>query len=105
MAITYELLDQIQDAIRCYERAEYNKDREGIALNKLGKLYSTLNENDKAAYYYKKNLERRDEEQLEGQETIDALLFLAQHCTITHNFDDAEKYCSRLLDYAGKEKE
>ena len=43
--------------------------------------------------------------QLEGQETIDALLYLAVYCRNTDNLDDAEKYCSRLLDFPGPEKE
>ena len=65
MAKCYETLPNKQDeAIKCYERAECNKDREGIALNALAKLYQDRGDLDKAAVYFKKNLERRDQEQV-----------------------------------------
>jgi len=106
MAKCYESLPgQHTQAIKCYERAEQNSDKDGIALNALAKLYQDLGDADKAAHYYKKNLYRRDQEQLQGQETVDALLFLAQHCKDKRLFHEAEDYCSRLLDCAGKEKE
>lgn len=37
-----------------------------------------------------------------GQETIDALLFLATYCKNKNNLQEAQYYCQRLLDYAGK---
>ncbi|EFA82826.1 anaphase promoting complex subunit 8 [Heterostelium album PN500] len=101
----YEILERIPDAIRCYERAEENYDRERVALSKLAKLYQDMQRNEEAAYYYKKNLYHRDNEKIDGQETIDALHFLAHHHKKLGQFDQAEKYCLRLLDYAGPEKE
>jgi hypothetical protein len=50
-------------------------------------------------------LDRRDAEGIEGQDTIDALTFLARHCKEIGDFDDAAKYASRLLDFSGREKE
>ncbi|KAF2073318.1 hypothetical protein CYY_005371 [Polysphondylium violaceum] len=101
----YEYIDRIPDAIKCYERAEENFDRERVAINKLAKLYQEMQNNEKAAYYYKKNLYHCDNEKIDGQEIIDALLFLANHCKNTNLLNQAEKYCLRLLDYAGPEKE
>jgi hypothetical protein len=42
MAESYEKLSRTEDAVKCYLRAEGNEDREGIALNKLAKLYNKL---------------------------------------------------------------
>src|SRR4051794_625391 len=95
----YEGLNRSKEAIKCYERAASNEDREGIALNKLAKLFQKLNDGNRAAFYYKKNLDVRDQEGVEGQDTIDALLFLANYCKNVGYFQEAEKYCQRLLDY------
>lgn len=58
----YENLKKIPDAIRCFERAEAT-DKEGTALFKLGKLYSEeMRDKQKAAIYYKKNLDLCDEQ-------------------------------------------
>ena len=43
-------------------RAESNGDREGIALHKLGYLYDKMGEKNRAAMYYKMNLDRMDDE-------------------------------------------
>jgi len=100
MAGSYESLNRIEEAIKCYERAECNNDREGIALSKLASLYKTIGQIGKAALYYEKNLNRRDQEEVEGQETVDALLFLANYYK-TSNINATEAYCLRLLEYAG----
>eukprot|EP01125_Pyxidicula_operculata_P014862 TRINITY_DN5005_c0_g1_i1.p1 TRINITY_DN5005_c0_g1~~TRINITY_DN5005_c0_g1_i1.p1 ORF type:complete len:389 (-),score=46.41 TRINITY_DN5005_c0_g1_i1:143-1309(-) len=106
MAECYEKVGNVEEAIKCYKRAECNKDREGLALNKLATLYRTRGNGSTAAYYYKKNLDRRDKEGLlPDQDTVNALLFLAQHCREIGLLDEAEGYCNRLLDYSGKEKE
>ncbi|EGG23458.1 anaphase promoting complex subunit 8 [Cavenderia fasciculata] len=101
----YETLQRIQDAIRCYERAEENFDRENVALSKLAKLYQEMQNHEKAAYYYKKNLLRLDHEKVDSKEIINALLFLANYHKNIKQYDECEKYCLRLLDYAGPEKE
>lgn len=106
LGVCYEQLDRNEDAIKCYERTEACRDTEvSFAFNKLGKLYHEMGDDDKAAYYHKKNLDKRDREQSDGNDTIEALLFLANHCKNIGNYKDAEKYASRLLDYSGKEKE
>ncbi|EFJ14516.1 hypothetical protein SELMODRAFT_268860 [Selaginella moellendorffii] len=100
-----EQLQMFDAAIRCYRRAVNNNDREGIALNKLAKLHSQLGQADQASYYYKKNLERLEADQSEGQDVVDALLFLATHSKNQGFLDDSEMYCMRLLDYGGPAKE
>jgi anaphase-promoting complex subunit 8 len=36
---------------------------------------------------------------------MEALLFLGTHCKETGNFEEAELYCTRLLDFGGPKKE
>jgi len=40
MGDAYDKLELVDDAIRCFKRAEANDDREGVAIIKLAKLYS-----------------------------------------------------------------
>jgi len=61
---------------------------------------------DEAAYYFKKNLDRRRKEGLPcDQDTVNALLFLAHHTKDKGWLKEAAGYCNLLLDYTGKEKE
>ncbi|XP_048229235.1 anaphase-promoting complex subunit 8 isoform X2 [Ricinus communis] len=107
MAQCYET-DQLQmreEAIKCYRRAANCNDREAIALHQLAKLHAELGRSEEAAFYYKKDLERMEAEEREGPNMVEALLFLAQHCREQKRFEEAEVYCTRLLDYTGPEKE
>lgn len=96
-----EQLQMHDAAIRCYKRAVSNNDREGIALNKLAKLFNQLGETEEAAYYYKKALERMEADRSEGQDIVDALLFLSTYCKNRRLLSEAETYCTRLQDYGG----
>lgn len=42
MGNCYEKLGKKNEATRCYERAENGKDKEGIALFQMGKLYDAM---------------------------------------------------------------
>lgn len=88
-------------AIRCYERAESNDDREGIALQELARLHHESGNDAQAATCYARNLALRDAQQLEGSDTIEALKFLAEHCKRKGELDKAEPFCTRLLDCGG----
>ncbi|XP_072983539.1 anaphase-promoting complex subunit 8 [Typha latifolia] len=107
MAQCYESapLQMLEEAIKCYTRAANCNDMEGIALHQLAKLHSILGHSEQAAFYYKKDLERMEAEERQGSNMIEALLFLAKHCKAMERFDEAEVYCTRLLDYTGPEKE
>ncbi|CAM6019838.1 unnamed protein product [Sphagnum balticum] len=100
-----EQLNMHDAAIRCYRRAVSNSDREGIALHKLAKLHESLGQADQAAYYYRKNLQRMEADQNEGQDFVDALLFLANYCKNQGSLEEAEKFCDQLLDHGGPAKE
>ncbi|GAV66253.1 TPR_1 domain-containing protein/APC8 domain-containing protein/TPR_11 domain-containing protein, partial [Cephalotus follicularis] len=107
MAQCYETeqLHMLEDAIKCYRRAANCNDREAIALHQLAKLHKHLGREEEAAFYYKKDLERMEAEEREGPNMVEALTYLATHCKTRNRFEEAEVYCTRLLDYAGPEKE
>lgn len=107
MAQCYESapLQMLEEAIKCYLRAANADDREGIALHQLAKLHSILGHSEQATFYYKKELERMEAEDRQGPNMIEALLFLAKHCKTENRFEEAEMYCTRLLDHTGPEKE
>jgi anaphase-promoting complex subunit 8 len=97
---------RLTKAIQCYLLAEScAATDDDVALHKLAQLYSRLGNVTKAAYFYKRSLDKRDREGVEVIEIVEALLFLARYCLAQGHLLDAEKYATRLLDYAGKEKE
>lgn len=100
-----EQLHMLEEAIKCYRRAANCNDREGIALHQLAKLHTELGHLEQAAFYYKMDLERMEAEERDGPNLIEALLFLAKHSKAEKRFEEAEMYCTRLLDYTGPEKE
>jgi len=125
----YRQLGQKQEAIKCYQRAEKNDDREGIAFAELARLFREVapaprhlmrctppprrvhrvpQEGDvsRAAHYYAETLKQRDmHHETAGAETQEALLFLANYCKETGALAQAQQYCQRLLDLGGAEKE
>ncbi|KAF3454077.1 hypothetical protein FNV43_RR04524 [Rhamnella rubrinervis] len=107
MAQCYETdqLRMLEEAVKCYKRAANCNDREAIALHQLAKLHCELGRLEEAAFYYKKDLDRMETEEREGPNMVEALLFLAQYYKGQKRFEDAEVYCTRLLDYTGPEKE
>ncbi|KAK4567560.1 hypothetical protein RGQ29_003363 [Quercus rubra] len=107
MAHCYETdqLHMLEEAIKCYRRAANCNDREAIALHQLAKLQYELGRPEEAAFYYKKDLERMEAEEREGPNMVEALLYLATYCKSQKRFEEAEVYCTRLLDFTGPEKE
>ncbi|MED6185362.1 anaphase-promoting complex component apc8 [Stylosanthes scabra] len=107
MAQCYETeqLRMLDEAIKCYKRAAACNDREAIALYQLAKLHAELGHPEEAASYYKKDLERMEDEEREGPNMVEALLYLARYYKLQERFEEAEVYCTRLLDYSGPERE
>lgn len=117
---TLQELKRWDEAIRCYERAVGCDDQEGLALGKLGYLYNRMAQEaqkdgrehekvrfymDQAAKYYTANLGMRDEEKLDGDETAQALRFLAEHWLSKNDLVKAKMYGVRLLDFPGHDKD
>jgi anaphase-promoting complex subunit 8 len=96
-------LKMFTSAIRCYQRAVANNEREGLALSKLATLHANKNEKA-AAHYYLLNLKRLDEEGVESGEKIEALEFLSQFYKKEGRLGEAEAACVRLLDVPGPAK-
>ena len=86
---------------KCFARLANSNDTEGITLHQLAKLHSMLGQSEEAAFYYKKDLERMAVEERQGQNFVEGLLFRAKHCKSIGRFEEAEHYCTRLLDYTG----
>lgn len=103
MAQCYETdqLRMLDEAIKCYRRAANCNDREAIALHQLAKLHSELGHLEEAAFFYKKDLERMESEEREEPKMVEALLYLAKYYRAQKRFEEAEIYCTRLLDYTG----
>lgn len=117
---TLQELHKWDQAIRCYERAVGCDDQEGLALSKLASLYERLARDaqrdgrqhervkaylDKAARYYEANLSKHDEEKLGGQQTVDALRFLAEYSFKRGDIAQAREYGNRLVDCPGHDKD
>jgi anaphase-promoting complex subunit 8 len=106
VASCLETLGAKREAVRAYARAlESENTRDPLALARLAALNTELGNVEQAAHYHKRHLDRRDEEQDDSQPTLEALLYLANYCKNAAKYTDAATYCSRLLDYPGKEKE
>lgn len=100
-----EQLRMVEEAIKCYRRAANGDDSEAIALRQLAKLYRELGRLEEAAFYYKKDLERMELEERDGPYVVETLLFLGDYYREQKRYEEAEVYCTRLLDYSGPEKE
>lgn len=99
--VSFFVIFKDREAIKCYRRAADCNDREAIALHQLAKMHKELGRFEEAAFYYKQDLERMEDEEREGRNTVEALLFLGQHCKDQKRFEEAIMYCNRLLDYTG----
>ncbi|AET01800.2 putative acetyltransferase A, auxiliary subunit [Medicago truncatula] len=107
MARCYETdqLRMLDKAIKCYRRAANYNNSEAIALHQLAKLHSELGRPEEAAFYYKKELESMESEERDGPHMVEGLLYLANYYKSIKRFEEAEVYCTRLLDYTGPERE
>ena len=105
IGLCYEKLDKKQEAIKCYEKAIFCKDREGIALYKMAKLYNAIGDIDKAAICFKENLCRNVNEEIDTDEMIESCLFLAKYYKNKGDLDDAYNILLKLKDYEGTEKD
>lgn len=121
---TFMQLHRQADAIRAYERALQQGDTEGVATQKLAALYNEKGQVEKAAECYLRHLELRHqvtnatasgaapanlEVMLRGlvveSTEAEAILFLATYHKDQGELETASTFCSRLLEYAGPEKE
>lgn len=117
---TYEGLTRLVDAAQCYERARECNSEDSSALSKLAYLYTRMASaaptegrskkvcnmlSERAAQYHLDNLKLKDHENIEDTETAEALKFLAQHYYFNASLKLAEKYCYRLMNFPGHEKE
>ncbi|WJX21337.1 anaphase-promoting complex component apc8 [Trifolium repens] len=107
MAKCYEngQLRMLDKAIKCYKREANDNYSEAIALHQLAKLHSELGCPEEAAFYYRKDLEKMESEERDGPNMVEAWIYLEKYYKSTKRFEEAEVYCTRLLDYTGLERE
>ena len=96
----YEKMDSRTEAQKCYEWSERVKDREAIALHKLGKLYVQTGDNEKAAICFVENIKRRDQEDVVCPETLEALQWLSEYYMRMKDHQKAYEYCLKLIDFS-----
>lgn len=68
-------------------------------------LFLEQGDSTQAAHYFRTMLRLREQQELSGPDTQEALLFLANYCKDTGALQEAQQYASRLLDFGGHEKE
>jgi len=63
MGCCYDKMGKANEAQRCYTRAENSKDREGIAIHQMGRLYNLMGPayELKAVHAFELNLRRKEE--------------------------------------------
>ena len=99
----YKAMGKNAEAMKCNERAERFKDKEGIALHKLAKLYVDVGDLDKAAICFQINLKRKEMETT--TETSEAMHFLAQYYKQQGKYPEALQYAKKLHERCGSERE
>ena len=99
----YKSMGKTAEAMKCNERAEKFRDKEGIALHKLAKLYVDVGDHDKAAICFQINLKRKEMET--SQETSEAMHFLAIYYKQQGKYPEALQFAKRLHERCGAERE
>ncbi|KAJ3451818.1 cell division cycle protein 23 [Anaeramoeba flamelloides] len=95
----HESLGQIQNAIKCYQRAEQNKDQKGyLPFKHLANLFETIGEIDTAAFYWQKTLSMIIQLGSDELLKIQPLYFLAEYYKNNYEISKAKKKCEELLD-------
>lgn len=62
LAACYEKTGHESEAIKCYEKAEGNRDADNKSTIRLAILYQKTGNNDKAAKYYKLHVDRCEDD-------------------------------------------
>ena len=101
LATCYEKMGKTNEATKCYERAERIKDREGVVLHRLARLYARLGLTEKACSAFKESLSRKDAENDTGEETVEAIMFLKTYYQEHNQMEEANYYARRLYDFGG----
>lgn len=99
----YKSMSKTAEAMKCNERAERFKDKEGIALHKLAKLYVEIGDGEKAAICFQINLKRKEMET--SVETSEAMHYLARYFKQKGKYTEALQYAKKLHERCGSERE
>ena len=98
----YEKLEKKNEALKCYEKAIAYKDKEGIALFKIAKIYQSQGDEDRAASCFIENLKKiSNNEESENAELIESYLYLAKYFKMKGDYKEAYNYLLKLKDHEG----
>lgn len=91
-------------ATKCYKRGDNCTDTEGIALNQLAKLHQKLDTWWRSCTLFRERFRGVECWKLEGPNMFEVCFFLQHISKLRKKFEEAEVYCTRLLDYSGPER-
>ncbi|CAM9358434.1 unnamed protein product [Ascophyllum nodosum] len=101
-----EKLGKRGEAISTYERATANDDREGVAVERLAKLYSAEGKKEKAARCFEEILAKAARGGSVNTTAIeDAMVFLCYYYKTKGDFKKTSKMAHGLLDFTGTSRE
>jgi anaphase-promoting complex subunit 8 len=98
----YEKIDKKNEALKCYEKALFYKDKEGIALYKMAKIYQTAGDEERAAACFKENLRKNNSEEVDNAELVESYLFLAKYHRNKGEYKEAHNFLIKLKDHEGQ---
>ena len=93
----FDKMDKGDDAAKCAQWVDRVKDKEMFAMNKLAMLYKARGDMDKAAYYFREDLNRRGNKDQHSEQTVDAIAFLAQYYLAKRDLKLAKEYVDHWI--------
>ena len=103
---SYEKLDKVQDAMKCFWKAYCVGDIEGgIALLRLAKLFDVTNEPDQAAAAYERYIQESDQQGADRDEQAGACRYLAKYFLKQDLLDEAQNYVMKCSEFSDAKEE
>lgn len=105
LAQCYNKLNKKWEAIKCLEKAINCKDKEGIALFRMGVIYESINEMERAAFCFRqviKNTMENDHVDPNNNDMNECYIFLAKYHMNKKEYKTSYEYLKKLKDYSGE---
>ena len=103
---SYEKLDKVQEAMKCFWKAYCVGDIEGgIALLRLAKLFDITSEPDQAAAAYERYIMESDQQGADRDEQAGACRYLAKYFLKQDMLDEAQKYVMKCSEFSDAKEE
>ena len=103
---SYEKLDKVQEAMKCFWKAYCVGDIEGgIALLRLAKLFDSTSEPDQAAAAYERYIMDSDQQGADRDEQAGACRYLAKYYLKQDLLDEAQNYVMKCSEFSDAKEE